>query len=159
MDEILRKNGHLIKNGFFIEAGAGGGEFLSNTIFFELKHNWKGLLVEPNPDFFPELKHKQRNAWILPHCLSPSRKVELVDFDAALYNGGIIVPDRDFPSDLGWQSHFSTFYDREEIANERSMTVGYSNFSDNINLHIYTLRLWKLVWIFFGSCLLANIRP
>ena len=128
VDEILRKNGHLIKNGFFIEAGAGGGEFLSNTIFFELKHNWKGLLVEPNPDFFPELKHKQRNAWILPHCLSPSRKVELVDFDAALYNGGIIVPDRDFPSDLGWQSHFSTFYDREEIANERSMTVGYSNF-------------------------------
>ena len=105
------------------EAGAGCGEFLSNTIFFELKQNWRGLLVEPNPDFFPDLKSKNRNAWILPHCLSPSRQVELVDFDAALYNGGIIVPDRDYPSDLGWQSHFSTFYDRPEMQNERSMTV------------------------------------
>ena len=79
--------------------------------------------MEPNPDFFPDLKLKNRNAWILPHCLSPSTKVELVDFDAALYNGGIIVPDRDYPSDLGWQSHFSTFYDRPEMQNERSMTV------------------------------------
>ena len=105
------------------KAGAGCGEFLSNTIFFELKQNWRGLLVEPNPDFFPDLKSKNRNAWILPHCLSPSRQVELVDFDAALYNGGIIVPDRDYPSDLGWQSHFSTFYDRPEMQNERSMTV------------------------------------
>ena len=105
------------------KAGAGCGEFLSNTIFFELKQKWRGLLVEPNPDFFPDLKSKNRNAWILPHCLSPSRQVELVDFDAALYNGGIIVPDRDYPSDLGWQSHFSTFYDRPEMQNERSMTV------------------------------------
>ena len=71
------------KQGFFIEAGASMGEVISNTLYFELKHNWTGLLVEPNPDFLKELKLKNRNAmWILPHCLSANPIVELYDFDA-----------------------------------------------------------------------------
>ena len=87
--------------GFFIEAGASKGEFISNTLYFELKHNWTGLLVEPNPDFLKELKMKNRNAWILPHCLSTNPKVELLDFDASAYNGGLIQPGKVLPSDLG----------------------------------------------------------
>jgi len=39
------------KDGFFIEAGADEGEFLSNTLYFELMRGWSGLLVEPNPGF------------------------------------------------------------------------------------------------------------
>ena len=42
-----------------------------------------------------------RKAWILPHCLSTTSKVETVEFDAAQYNGGIIQPDKIRPSDLG----------------------------------------------------------
>ena len=42
-----------------------------------------------------------RKAWILPHCLSPTSSVETLEFDAALFNGGIIVPDKILPSDLG----------------------------------------------------------
>ena len=89
------------KQGFFIEAGASMGEFISNTLYFELKHNWTGLLVEPNPDFLKELKLKNRNAWILPHCLSANPIVELYDFDASGYNGGLIQPGKTLPSDLG----------------------------------------------------------
>ena len=77
------------------------GEFISNTLYFELKHNWTGLLVEPNPDFLKELKTKNRNAWILPHCLSTNPKVELLDFDASAYNGGLIKSGKVLPSDLG----------------------------------------------------------
>ena len=44
--------------GFFIEAGAFDGEISSNTLFFELKQNWTGLLVEPNPDIFQMLNLK-----------------------------------------------------------------------------------------------------
>ena len=44
--------------GFFIEAGAYDGEKLSNTLFFELKQSWTGLLIEPNPDAFELLKKK-----------------------------------------------------------------------------------------------------
>ena len=88
--EVLKKHGlwHPEKQGFFIEAGAGGGELFSNSLFFETKHNWTGLLVEPNPDWWNELKGKNRNAWILPHCLSTTEKVEVMEFnlDAFVYS-------------------------------------------------------------------------
>ena len=47
-----------LNNGFFVEAGAWDGESFSNTLFFELKKNWTGLLVEPNPDAFEMLIRK-----------------------------------------------------------------------------------------------------
>ena len=122
-ENVLRKNGLFRKqNGFFIEAGAGGGELFSNSLHFEVNFNWTGLLgkfrptsysyeiffqkknifaVEPNPDWWVELKSKNRNAWILPHCLSTSRKVEIVEFDVSKFIGGIINPDNvKKPSDL-----------------------------------------------------------
>ena len=43
------------KEGFFIEAGAYDGEVYSNSLYFELKRGWKGLLVEPNPDALADL--------------------------------------------------------------------------------------------------------
>jgi len=77
-------------NGFFIEAGAGDGEIISNTLYFELLYKWTGLLVEPNPDFHDALISKNRNAWILPHCLSTKTSPIIVDFFADLLLGGII---------------------------------------------------------------------
>ena len=38
-----------VKEGFFIEAGADDFVLNSNTLMFELKHNWTGVLVEANP--------------------------------------------------------------------------------------------------------------
>ena len=79
-----------IKNGFFIEAGAYDGEALSNSLFYELKLNWTGILVEANPDAFNELKSKHRKSWLLGHCLSTQNQSEIVDFDASGLLGGII---------------------------------------------------------------------
>ena len=56
---------HRIKNGFFIEAGAYDGEALSNSLFYELKLNWTGILVEANPDAFNEMKSKNRKSWLI----------------------------------------------------------------------------------------------
>ena len=36
-----------VKNGFYVEAGAWDFSFNSNSLWFELKHNWTGLLIEP----------------------------------------------------------------------------------------------------------------
>ena len=36
------------QNGFYIESGALDGEYLSNSLFFELKRNFTGLLIEPD---------------------------------------------------------------------------------------------------------------
>ena len=81
-EKILKKHNiwDPVKPGFYIEAGAAGGELYSNTLYFEMKYNWTGLLVEPSPIWWKELKSKNRNAWILPHCLSTEKKVHLIDF-------------------------------------------------------------------------------
>ena len=47
--EDLREILDGIKEGFYIEAGAYDGEHMSNSLYFELKKGWNGLLVEPNP--------------------------------------------------------------------------------------------------------------
>ena len=55
----------IFKNqpGFFIEAGACDGKYLSNTYMLEKKFNWKGLLVEPNRFYWKNLT-KNRNCEI-----------------------------------------------------------------------------------------------
>ena len=85
---------------FFIEAGAGCGEYLSNTLYLELAYNWTGLLVEPNPDLLQLLYSKHRNGWVLPHCLSPTPFVQVVNFDAARLLSGIILEGKTKPSRL-----------------------------------------------------------
>ena len=75
---------------FFIEAGAMDGETISNTLYLEVKYNWTGLLVEPNPLLAQNLVRKGRNAWIFPHCFSPTKSPVVVDFDAMAEYGGII---------------------------------------------------------------------
>ena len=75
---------------FFIESGAMDGELISNTIYLELKYNWTGLLVEPNPAYLNQIINKKRNVWIFPYCLSPTKTPVVVDFDAMAEYGGII---------------------------------------------------------------------
>ena len=86
---------------FFIEAGASCGEYMSNTLYLEIVYKWTGLLVEPNPDLLKKLYGKHRNSWILPHCLSTTPFVEVMNFDASYYNSGIYQAGKPWPSQLG----------------------------------------------------------
>ena len=47
VDELLY--GGQLKSGFFLEAGSHESEAFSDSLYWELNHNWTGLLVEPNP--------------------------------------------------------------------------------------------------------------
>ena len=87
---IVEKLFDGLRNGFFVEAGAFDGENFSNTLLFELKYNWTGLLVEPNPDNYEELKRKNRKTFSIESCFSTKDRVESIDFDAAGAYGGII---------------------------------------------------------------------
>lgn len=40
------------KRGYFVELGANNGFKQSNTLFFENKFGWSGLLIEPSPENF-----------------------------------------------------------------------------------------------------------
>ena len=84
--------------GFFIEAGAADGEYLSNSLFFEMKYSWTGLLVEPNPNLLSQLYKKYRKAYILPHCLSTEPEVQIVTFDISDVLSGITIEGKVRPS-------------------------------------------------------------
>jgi len=97
-DMLGLKNTQKDTKGFFIEAGAVDGEYLSNTLFFEMKYDWTGLLVEPNPAQLKELYTKHRKAYILPHCLSTKTEVEIVTFEVSDVLSGIMLDGKVRPS-------------------------------------------------------------
>ncbi|KAK8400465.1 hypothetical protein O3P69_003255 [Scylla paramamosain] len=58
--------------GFFVEAGALDGEFISNTLHLERELGWTGLLVEADTTLYSALAGKRRRAWSSRGCLSPT---------------------------------------------------------------------------------------
>jgi len=52
------------QNGFFVELGANDGIFISNSYFFEKCLNWKGVLIEPDPEAFNQLKENRKNSFV-----------------------------------------------------------------------------------------------
>lgn len=89
VDDLFKKK----TNGFFIEAGAFNGEYLSNTLFLETERNWTGLLVEPNKEAYRGLLKKQRKAWSVNCCLSIHKYPEMMTFDAADVFGGVVADE------------------------------------------------------------------
>ena len=102
------------RNGFFIEAGAYDGVKFSNSLLFEMRyeklvqvsrvifscilpwnrHDWSGLLVEPNPDAFRSLSEKQRKAWLLPQCFSTKTTPEQAILPLGMSRRGLPSPLR-----------------------------------------------------------------
>ncbi|XP_068234059.1 protein Star-like [Palaemon carinicauda] len=60
------------RKGFFVEAGALDGEFLSNSLWLEQSLGWSGLLVEPDEESYLQILQKHRKAWSSNSCLSPT---------------------------------------------------------------------------------------
>jgi FkbM family methyltransferase len=67
------------RNGFFVEAGAGDGRWISNTLLLELRYGWTGILVEPT-SAFELLKVNRPNCRLENSCLaSVPKMVTLVE--------------------------------------------------------------------------------
>ena len=62
----------LQKNGFFVEIGASDGESGSVSLYFERTREWEGLLIEPHPGRYRQLRHKHRKATTLKACVRVS---------------------------------------------------------------------------------------
>ncbi|XP_071524486.1 protein Star-like [Panulirus ornatus] len=58
------------RGGFFVEAGALDGEYLSNTLWLEQELGWTGLLIEAEENNYKSLRSKHRRAWSSSTCLS-----------------------------------------------------------------------------------------
>ena len=63
-----------MRDGFFVEAGAYDGQFLSNSLFFELERSWTGILIEPIPSLFKKLRSKNRKAYALNACIASNKR-------------------------------------------------------------------------------------
>ncbi len=50
-----------LTNGYFIEIGASGGVYGSNTFILEKLYNWNGICIECNPEFIAELYMNRRS--------------------------------------------------------------------------------------------------
>ncbi|XP_047739983.1 protein Star-like isoform X2 [Hyalella azteca] len=66
VDNFFKQKTH----GLFVECGAFDGQYLSNTLFLERFRAWTGLLIEPEPSNFEDLKNRHRKALIANSCLS-----------------------------------------------------------------------------------------
>jgi FkbM family methyltransferase len=48
-----------IENGYYIESGANDGITQSNTLYYNQKYNWKGILIEANPTLAEKCKNNR----------------------------------------------------------------------------------------------------
>lgn len=59
------------EGGFFIEAGANDGLAQSNTLLFERRRGWRGLLVEPIPELVARCRANRRGCVVEQAALVP----------------------------------------------------------------------------------------
>jgi FkbM family methyltransferase len=73
-------------NGYFVELGANDGFTQSNTLAFEKKRGWRGVLVEPSPHLFLSCcwyREKSGNKVYCNACVPFDYKEKYVDIDYA----------------------------------------------------------------------------
>ena len=76
LEELLPHN-----DGFYVELGANDGALASNSYYFELKKNWRGVLIEPAPNLFLScLKRRgEKNHVFCAACVPYGHTKELVE--------------------------------------------------------------------------------
>lgn len=72
-------------DGFYVELGANNGVTYSNSLYFEIKRNWKGVLIEPTPHNFLLCKENRskKNHIFCNACVSFDYKEKYVDIKYA----------------------------------------------------------------------------
>ena len=76
------KNYLNYNEGYFVELGANNGYSQSNTLYFEIKKNWNGILVEPSPNLYLKcfyFRNSQKNHIYCNACVDFSYNKKYVD--------------------------------------------------------------------------------
>jgi FkbM family methyltransferase len=77
------------RNGFYIDCGANDGVNQSTTWYFEKYLNWNGILIEPLPKIYKELKlNRSQNNFFFNNALVSSsfkkRLIKMIDFEDSI---------------------------------------------------------------------------
>jgi FkbM family methyltransferase len=93
------------KDGYFVEVGAMEGVRFSNTFLFE-KKGWKGICIEPHPDYF-NLLQKNRSKSIAVQAAAGGSDKDGVDFYTN-YRGSMSTLDKNLEG--FFKSHYGSFF-------------------------------------------------
>jgi FkbM family methyltransferase len=118
--------------GFFIEAGANDGMTQSNTLYFELHRNWKGMLIEP----IPELAHRcslLRNRSIVENVALGSFAQRGTSLDMT-YCNLMSIADGALPTEADFQKHVASGAAMQRLEPYR-LTVPCVPLSDLLDKH------------------------
>jgi len=80
------------RDGFYLEIGSADGIVLSNTFLLEKRFGWRGICIEPDPEFYRDLC-RVRNAACLNVCVD--ERDGDVEFARRNVFGGIVAEDTD----------------------------------------------------------------
>jgi FkbM family methyltransferase len=81
------------KNGFFVDLAATDGVYINNTYLLETELNWKGICIEPHPEYFPALK-RNRECTVITKCVD--YEAHTIEFRTDNgYGSGVIDEDTD----------------------------------------------------------------
>jgi FkbM family methyltransferase len=104
-DSKLRELFKNKKDGYFVEVGAMEGVRFSNTFLFE-KLGWRGICIEPHPDYFNLLK-KNRTQSICIQAAAGSSDKDGVNFYTN-YRGSMSTLDKNLEG--FFKSHYGSFF-------------------------------------------------
>jgi len=76
-----------LREGFFVDVGAGDGVFGNNTYLLEKQLGWSGLCIEPQPSYHDDLR-RWRTARLVDTAASDQE--EMVELACAGFFGGIV---------------------------------------------------------------------
>jgi FkbM family methyltransferase len=76
------------RGGFFLDSGAADGELASNTLLLESVYGWTGICVEPNTEFFAQLRRNRRCLCV--NCCLYDREGVVEFVESAYPLGGIL---------------------------------------------------------------------
>ncbi|CAL4193209.1 unnamed protein product, partial [Meganyctiphanes norvegica] len=112
-------------DGFYIEAGALDGEYLSNTLFLEYFQNWKGLLIEPDPNNYQSLLQKHRKAWTSNTCLSTTGNIHNISLVTVVSsnNQNLSQTDNMMLHAQSYNAHYENKYDTMLNHTDKSIFV------------------------------------
>lgn len=65
------------KNGFFLEIGSNEPKHINNSYILEMDYDWKGIMVEYNPEFLPRYKIER------PNSIPIINDARLIDYKSA----------------------------------------------------------------------------
>jgi hypothetical protein len=79
-----------------VDLAANDATLLSNAYALEKYYGWKGLCLEPNPDYFHNLSHYQENCDLVAAVVGRARMEQVYFYEAGDHSGilGFNNPER-----------------------------------------------------------------